>query len=193
MEFKFLPADEEDVTDIYMRVRTVMLTFEVGRADAFTLEPEFVKQYKKIRSNYAEYKVLKYDGVKAGYYYFHAYKDGMMIEDIYIEQKFRYQGACSSILRRCISETEKPIYAEVYGTNVAALSILRKYGFVVDEWLNHYKVMMKYDNKTPFRYPMQSTEQNLSDWMRESYIQEKKLKERKARRKAKEQKENSTQ
>lgn len=126
-----------------------------------------------------------------GHYYFHPYKDGMMVEDIFIEYNYRYCGACSSILRRCISETELPVYAPIYGNNVLSVSVFRSHGFVVDEWINHYKVIMVYDNTEPFDYANYATRERISDWMRESYVEYQKRKARIARRKAKEEKKNS--
>lgn len=144
MELKFLSPTENDGEWLYNRL---VNGFRHYNPNMFDIERELMQIYRRVKDNFGSYKLVKYGGEKAAYYYFHKNGDMMMLEDIYVLPRFRNHGIGTAIVRRCISETEQPLYAELYYYNVYAMSLFRHNGFVVAKRLGARRCIAVHENQ----------------------------------------------
>lgn len=184
MEVKFLPATRDDIEKIYFDMKAVMCAYE--QKHVLMLEDELMALYNRIKANLSYYRIVRYMGNSVGHFCFRETDGHMVIEDICIDNYFRYKGACTQILRKCISETELPIVAEMYATNTAAVSVFRTNGFIIKEWINDRKFVMIYKNDQPFSGGDFSVDQRISDFIKNSVKPEKPIKKARSRKRNKE-------
>ncbi len=140
LNLKFIPATEADIDEIYIRLMEVFLFYQPYHSDP---ESELMRIYKRLKAHIREYTSVKYNGEKAGFYYFHEENGKMRIQDMYVLKRFRARGIGSAMLHRCIMETELPIIAEVYNADFLSMSLLKHNGFAKVEQLNSRMCIME--------------------------------------------------
>lgn len=159
MDLKFISPAADDADKVYYYLAN---SFKYYNPDMTNYESEFTQIYRRVKDNFDSYNLVKYDGEKAAYYYFHEYGDFMMLEDIHVLSRFRNHGIGSTIIRRCLSATERPICAELYYHNVYARSLFRHNGFVITEQIDARRCMVvNKNNDVPLCSPQKIT--TLSD------------------------------
>ena len=132
-DYKFLKAPHDIIEDMYFGTMAVIQTFSPPFDDN---EEQLYAAYDRMKRNIDSCYIVKLFGSRAAHYMFSDLGDEMLISDIYVYHRFRYHGIGTAIIRRCISDTEKPIIAYVHSNNVGAFSLFRKLGFVVTEERN---------------------------------------------------------
>ena len=147
MELKFVRASSEDIEDLYFRLKETLMYYQPYDND---LEPELTRIYKRLKTHISDYTLVKYRGEKAAYYYFHEENGKMRIDDLYVLQRFRGRGIGSSVLRRCMSETELPIIAELYDADIRSMSLFRHHAFLRTDQLTIRKCIMENKNSEPY-------------------------------------------
>lgn len=149
MELKFLRPAKDDAEQIYRFLANNFLYYNPDMVDT---EPELMRIYRRVKDNIGSYRLVKYGGKMAAYYYFHEYKDMMRLDDIHVLPRFRNRGIGTAIVRRCLSETEQPICAEIYYHNVYAMSLFKHNGFIIMERIDARKciVVNKNDSDQPY-------------------------------------------
>ncbi len=147
MELKYVPATLGDVDEIYFCLKEVLLFHEPYLSDP---ESAFMRLYRRIKDNISEYTLVKSNGEMAAFFCFRKDGDMMKLEDIYVFQHHRYKGIATMIIRRCISETELPIKAEIYANNPYAVLLFRHHAFVLSEWLDKRRYIAVNQNDFPY-------------------------------------------
>ena len=147
MELKYVPATPDDVDEIFSCLKEVLLFREPYLADH---ENALMQLYRRIKDNITEYALVKYNGERAAFFYFHKDGDMMKLEDFYVFQHLRYKGIATAILRRCMSETERPIKAEIYASDPYAFSLFRHHAFKLSEWLDKRRYIAVNQNDFPY-------------------------------------------
>lgn len=149
MEFKFLSPTEDDVERLYYCLANSFLYYNRNIANT---EQQLMRIYQRVKNNIGSYKLVKCGGEKAAYYYFHEQGDMMKLEDIHVLARFRNRGIGTSIVRRCISETEKPLCAELYYHNVYAMSLFRHNNFAVAQRIDARRCIVVNPNDASHGY-----------------------------------------
>ena len=98
---------------------------------------------KKIESNINEYTCIFENDNKVGYFYFHKVEEKMEVDDLYIFKEYRNRGIGTEILKKCISETNLPIFLYVFTKNTKAVSLYEKLGFKVVENIKDSRYVME--------------------------------------------------
>lgn len=147
MELKFVRASVEDIEELYFRLKEAVVTNQPYEND---IEPELTCIYSRLKAHISDYTLVKYCGEKAAYFYFHEENGKMRLEDLYVFKHFRGRGIGSSILRRCMSETELPIIAELYNADFLAISLFKHHAFVRTGQLYSRKCIMENKNSDPY-------------------------------------------
>ncbi len=129
-DFKFLKPDVEMTENVYLCTKAVI---EQCMPPYYDKEPLLRASYNRIRSNLGSCMMVRLKGVRVAHYIFYPDGDGMVLDDIYVYEEFRNLGIGTAIVRRCISETERPISAVVYGDNICALRLFMRCGFKIVE------------------------------------------------------------
>lgn len=95
-----------------------------------------------INNNFKQYKLIKYSNKIIGVLYIHDYKDGILLDEIYINEEYRNKGIATDIIKNMM---DKKIYLWVYKTNTTALNLYKKLEFkIILESENRY--LMEFDN-----------------------------------------------
>ena len=90
------------------------------------------------------YKIVCVDNKKVGCMLLKTKNDGVLLDEIYLEENYRNKGIGSNIINKIISENNI-IYLWVYKLNIRAISLYRRLGFkVIQEDENRY--YMKFDS-----------------------------------------------
>ena len=147
MELKYVPATLDDVDEIYSCLKEALLFHEPYLSDH---ESAFMQLYRRIKDNISEYTLVKYNGERAAFFFFHKDGDMMKLEDIYVLQHHRFKGIATTILRRCMSETELPIKSEIYASDPYVVSLFRHHAFMLAEWVDKRRYIAVNQNNFPY-------------------------------------------
>lgn len=92
-----------------------------------------------------EYKLIMVDNKRIGCYLVIKKDDGVMLDEIFLEDEFRNKGIGSSIINE-ILESNNIVYLWVYKENINAIKLYKKLGFnILEETETRY--YMKYMQK----------------------------------------------
>ncbi len=143
MNYKLMKADIDDVsTLIDYKLKNIF-----DYAENLSLEE--IKQINNyVKSNVPkqidDYKVICINDKKIGCLLVINKDDGVLLDEIYLEEKYRNKGIGTSIIKKILSNYNI-VYLWVYKLNTRALSLYKKLGFkIIDETETRY--YMKCDN-----------------------------------------------
>ncbi|MBE6901754.1 MAG: GNAT family N-acetyltransferase [Ruminococcaceae bacterium] len=127
-DYKFMRAPKDIVKDMYFGTKAVIQTFSLPYSDT---EDLLYEAYDNIKANIDNCYIVKLFGQIAAHYMFRDDGDVAVLSDVYVYRNFRSHGVGTAIIRRCISDTEKPIVAYIHRTNISAMSLFKKHHFVI--------------------------------------------------------------
>ena len=111
-------------------------------------EDEIIKINNYVNSNIPkiieEYKLIVVDDRRIGCYLVVNKDDGIMLDEIFIEDEFRNKGIGSSIISK-ILKLNNIVYLWVYKENINAIRLYKKFGFKIIEETD-IRYYMKYFN-----------------------------------------------
>ena len=143
MNYKLMKADIDDVsTLIDYKLKNIF-----DYAENLSLEE--IKQINNyVKSNVPkqidDYKVICINDKKIGCLLVINKDDGVLLDEIYLEEKYRNKGIGTSIIKKILS-SYNIVYLWVYKLNTRAISLYKKLGFkIIDETETRY--YMKCDN-----------------------------------------------
>ena len=90
----------------------------------------FVK--KSIPNQINDYKVIEIDNKIIGCLYLEPYQDGILLNEIYLEEDYRNQGIGTDIIKNILQNNSK-IYLWVYKENKKALKLYQSLNFTIKE------------------------------------------------------------
>lgn len=92
-----------------------------------------------INENIFNYNMIIMDNKIVGMYLFYEYNDGILLDDIYIEEEYRNKYIGSNIIKDL--QKNHIIYLNVYKSNKKAISLYEKLDFkIIDDKLNRYQM-----------------------------------------------------
>ena len=90
----------------------------------------FVK--KTIPNQINDYNVIVIDNKIIGCLYFEPYQDGILLNEIYLEEEYRNQGIGTDIIKNILQSNPK-VYLWVYKENKKALKLYQSLNFTIKE------------------------------------------------------------
>ncbi len=140
-ELTYLAAAKEDIPAIFALCKDLIDAYE----DVESIDYAHVTAWvgEKIRENISSYTCVYCNGEKAGYYHLTEEADGWELDDLYILPSFRSRGIGSQILKRCIEQTNGPIYLYVFKKNTGAIRLYEKFGFVTERKVGNTRMIMR--------------------------------------------------
>lgn len=131
MDYNLFQADKKDV-DILIKNKLNNI-FEYA-IDLSYEEIEKINNYvkNKIPKQLSNYKIIVKDNEIIGCVLVEKYKDGYLLDEIYIEKEFRNIGIGSDVMRNILKDKEI-VYLWVYKNNVMALKLYLKFGFCIEQ------------------------------------------------------------
>ena len=137
---RFVPATQEDIPVILEQCKALIDRYE----DKKLIDYEKVLGWmeRKITSNIAQYTCVLTTGEKAAYYCLDQREEETELDDLYVLPPFQNQGIGSAIIEKCINVTEKPLMLYVFTGNERAISLYRRYGFMVVQQVSPTRCIM---------------------------------------------------
>ena len=141
MEITFLPADETDIAPILEQSLAL-----VERYEDFSIidkEEVFAWLRRKTERRIGEYTRILCDGVTAGW--IRACDEGKKLEldDLYVLPAFQNRGIGTTIIKKTLSESTKPVYFYVFARNTGAIRLYERLGFRVREQVGDTRLIME--------------------------------------------------
>ena len=129
MNYKLMKANIDDVS--------ILIDYKLKNIFDYAenLSLEEIKQID-------DYKVICINDIKIGCLLVVNKDDGVLLDEIYLEEKYRNKGIGTSIIKKILS-SYNIVYLWVYKLNTRAISLYKKLGFkIIDETETRY--YMKY-------------------------------------------------
>lgn len=86
----------------------------------------------EIPKQLVDYKIIRINSIIIGCVLVKKYKDGVLLDEIYIEDKYRNRGIGTDIVKNILKDNKK-VYLFVYKDNYLAYNLYKKLGFLVIE------------------------------------------------------------
>lgn len=140
MELTCRAALPEEATEIFQLSVQMLDQYE----DWQSLPREKVLNWmqEKIQTCIGEYTCVLCDGQKAGFYRFAPDGDAMELDDLYILPQYRGRGIGTAVLRKCITQTNKPIFLYVFRENRRAVALYQRMGWQVSREVGGTRLIM---------------------------------------------------
>ena len=108
-------------------------------------EIEKITNYVKttIPTQMKNYEIIIINNQKVGCLLLEKYKDGILLNEIYLDKNYRNKGIGTSILTNILNNNSK-VYLWVYKENISALNLYKKLGFKIKE-TTETRYFMQYD------------------------------------------------
>ena len=137
MNLQFSVASRRDIPVIFAQAKALIDTYE----DRSTIDYEKVTAWmeRKITQNISQYRTVLKDDEPCAYY---CLCDDGELDDLYVLPAFQNTGIGSQIMRKCIAESENPLYLYVFKGNTRAISFYERFGFTVRESVGKTRMIM---------------------------------------------------
>ena len=132
LNYKFEQANYKDLE----RIKKYKLTtiFEYAK-DLSQQEINKINNYVDIEvsKQINDYKNIIYNGIVIGSVLVRSIDNGLLIDEIFIENEYRNKGIGTSIIKNILSNRKQNIYLWVYKDNIKAIMLYKKLGFTILE------------------------------------------------------------
>ena len=130
--YKLIKAENKDIEFLNKCKKQTILDYANNISNE---EIERINNYvdKTIPKELKNYQVIICDSKLVGCILVKPYKDGIILDEIYLIEEYRNKGIGSAIISNLINEISKPIYLWVYKKNIDAIKLYKKYGFEIIE------------------------------------------------------------
>lgn len=132
LNYKFEQANYKDLE----RIKKYKLTtiFEYAK-DLSQQEINKINNYVDIEvsKQINDYKNIIYNGIVIGSVLVRSIDNGLLIDEIFIENEYRNKGIGTSIIKNILSNRKQNIYLWVYKDNIKAIKLYKKLGFTILE------------------------------------------------------------
>ena len=145
INYKLVNAEPKDIEILTSMKLLTMIDDNMDKKLSYK-EKNKIKQniIKNIEESFEEYKLIYVNKKLAGAYSLNEYKDGAMIDELYLFEEFRNQGIGTDIINR-LKEKVNKLYVWVYKANKGVLRLFRSAGFMTEEE-NERVIILKYDS-----------------------------------------------
>ena len=148
VNYQLEPAGNGDVE----RIRKYKLASILDYAgDLNQAELDRINRYvdEQLPKQLGYYQNVVCDGVTVGSILVRQIDDGLLLDEIFIEKKYRGRGIGSSVIKNILSHSNDSVFLWVYKTNVDAIRLYRNLGFVVvDETNTRYYMAYSTDESS---------------------------------------------
>lgn len=148
VSYQLEPAGNGDVE----RIRKYKLASILDYAgDLNQTELDRINRYvdEQLPKQLGYYQNVVCDGVTVGSILVRQIDDGLLLDEIFIEKKYRGRGIGSSVIKNILSCSNDSVFLWVYKTNVDAIRLYRNLGFVVvDETNTRYYMAYSTDESS---------------------------------------------
>lgn len=145
MKLLFENATGSDIESIYEFNKYLIDRYENVQNIEYDKVLSWVQ--RKIETYIEEYQRILFDGELAGYYRFHQDGDKMELDDLYIFPQYRNQQIGTTIIEKCLMETNLPVYLFVFIKNTKAVELYKRIGFEIVETIQDSRYIMQINGR----------------------------------------------
>lgn len=145
MKLLFEKATGSDIESIYEFNKYLIDRYENVQNIEYDKVLSWVQ--RKIETYIEEYQRILFDGELAGYYRFHQDGDKMELDDLYIFPQYRNQQIGTTIIEKCLLETDLPVYLFVFIKNTKAVELYKRIGFEIVETIQDSRYIMQINGR----------------------------------------------
>ncbi len=128
MMFDLRKANENDIN---LLINYKLLTIYDYAENLSNDEINKIQEYvnNSVLEDLDKYKVIMVSGNDVGSLLVTSYENGVLLDEIYLEEKYRCSGIGTSIIKNILNE-HSVVYLWVYKKNVKAINLYEKLGFI---------------------------------------------------------------
>lgn len=142
MKLEYGNATADDIPVIFAQAKALVDSYEdVSAIDCGRVMDWMERKITKLVESYT--RVCR-NGACCAYY--RLTEDGEL-DDFYVLPGFRGQGIGSTILERCIGESEKNLWLCVFTENRRAMALYQRFGFRVTETVCNTRAIMRREDR----------------------------------------------
>ena len=145
MKLLFEKATGSDIESIYEFNKYLIDRYENVQNIEYDKILSWVQ--RKIETYIEEYQRILFDGELAGYYRFYKDGDKMELDDLYIFPQYRNQQIGTTIIEKCLLETDLPVYLFVFIKNTKAVELYKRIGFEIVETIQDSRYIMQINGR----------------------------------------------
>lgn len=141
MNLTYAPAQKDDIEPLFQLSKDLIDQYENISQIDYSKVLSWVRN--KIEKHIGEYACILRGDKKVGYYRFHPAEGKMELDDLYVFSPYQGQGIGNEIIRKCIAETDLPIFLYVFIQNTKAVSLYKRFGFRITETIRNSRYIME--------------------------------------------------
>jgi RimJ/RimL family protein N-acetyltransferase len=144
LDYKIINSRDNDVEIITSMKLVTMIDDEMDKILSYEEKDKIKKNIdRNINLTYINYKMIIVNDRVAGAYVLVPYKDGEMIDQIYLFPEYRNNGIGTEIINN-LKNSVNNLYVWMYKNNTGAIRLFERLGFVVNKETER-NIFMKYD------------------------------------------------
>lgn len=137
-----VPSTLDDIELLKRHKKESVLTYAKNLTEA---EKTQIERYiEEIPKQIGLSKIIKRDRETIGSFFTRPYENGVLIDELYLEEKWRNKGIGTQLIKSVISKNED-VYLFVYAKNEKAILLYKRLGFKVVKEQGE-KFLMKYED-----------------------------------------------
>lgn len=142
MKFELIESNKNDIKILKKYKRCTIMDY--APKDLPESELQRIDNYinDNVSKDLKEYKLIIVNNNIAGCVLVKKHDDGILLDELYLEEEYRNKGIGSKILNKLI-ESNNIIYLYVFKKNLDAIKLYKKYGFFIEKEFD-FRYYMKY-------------------------------------------------
>ncbi len=137
----YIPAEPSDIELLFQLNKDLIDRYENISQIDYSKVLSWV--LNKLKTHISEYTCIFLGNQKVGYYHFHSVDGKMELDDLYIFPPYQSKGIGSEVMRKCIAETDLPIFLYVFVKNTKAVLLYKRLGFRITETVGESRYIME--------------------------------------------------
>ena len=143
MDYKLEKASELDISKLIdYKLKTIFEYAKNLKKDEIDKINKYVKE--EVPKHIDDYKIIRVNENVVGCFLIIKYKDGVLLDEIYIEESYRNKKIGSNIIKNVLANNT--VYLWVYKDNINAYNLYCNLGFeILEETENRYFMIYKHN------------------------------------------------
>ena len=129
----FDSAKPEDLDLLFQLNKSLIDAFEDLESIDYPRVLAWVRQ--NLQNHLSDFTRVYYENTLAAFYCLSPSEGKLELDSLFVLPEFRGQGIGTAILKKCISESETPLFLYVFRKNTGACALYRRMGFTVTKEL----------------------------------------------------------
>ena len=144
LDYKIVSAHDKDVEIITSMKLVTMIDDDMDKILSYVEKDKIKKNIvRNINLTYLKYKMIMINNRISGAYVTVPYKDGDMLDQIYLFPEYRNKGIATDIINK-LKNNNCNLYAWMYKNNTSAIKLFERLGFKIYKETER-NIFMKYD------------------------------------------------